>query len=132
MSLCLLIDRKGSPMPSPFPGMDPYLEGDLWTSFNAHFTVELARQLAPQLRPNYVGLAQLTNTLDTSSPFKVPHSWVEIKDVKNRKLVTKIEFLSPTTKRGLARGQYLEKRKNILLSMSHVMEIDLLREGQRV
>jgi hypothetical protein len=28
-------------MPSPFPGMDPYLESDLWTSFHAALAVEI-------------------------------------------------------------------------------------------
>ena len=30
-------------MPSPFPGMDPYLESDLWTSFHAMLGVELVK-----------------------------------------------------------------------------------------
>jgi len=34
--------------------MDPYLEGSLWTSVHAALSVEIARQLAPRLRPKYV------------------------------------------------------------------------------
>ena len=45
-------------MPSPFPGMDPYLEGDDWTSFHAHFATEIARQLTPRLRPKYIALPE--------------------------------------------------------------------------
>jgi len=41
-------------MPSPFPGMDPYLEGALWTSVHTQLSVEIVRQLAPRLRPRYV------------------------------------------------------------------------------
>lgn len=41
-------------MPSPFPGMDPYLEGPLWTSVQTQLSVEIARQLSPLLRPKYV------------------------------------------------------------------------------
>jgi len=41
-------------MPSPFPGMDPYLEGAEWTSVHAELSSEIARQLAPKLRPKYV------------------------------------------------------------------------------
>jgi hypothetical protein len=33
-------------MPSPFPGMDPYLEGALWTTFRFAFGAEIVRQLA--------------------------------------------------------------------------------------
>jgi hypothetical protein len=43
-------------MPSPFPGMDPYLEGPLWMSFHGQFIAEIARQLSPRLRPKYVAL----------------------------------------------------------------------------
>jgi hypothetical protein len=41
-------------MPSPFPGMDPYLEGPAWESFHAAFIDDIGRQLAPKLRPKYV------------------------------------------------------------------------------
>jgi Protein of unknown function (DUF4058) len=41
-------------MPSPFPGMDPYLEGPAWDSFHAQFIDELGRQLVPKLRPKYL------------------------------------------------------------------------------
>ncbi len=41
-------------MANPFPGMDPYLEGDLWTSVHTDLCAEIARQLAPKLRPKYV------------------------------------------------------------------------------
>ena len=43
-------------MPSPFPGMDPYLEGSLWTSVHTELSSEIARQLAPKLSPKYVAL----------------------------------------------------------------------------
>jgi len=36
-------------MPSPFPGMDPYLEGSEWTSVHAELSSEIVRQLAPKL-----------------------------------------------------------------------------------
>ena len=43
-------------MPSPFPGMDPYLEGALWTTLHHSLGTEIVRQLAPKLRPRYVAL----------------------------------------------------------------------------
>src|SRR5438094_8890252 len=43
-------------MPSPFPGMDPYLEGSLSMSVHSQLTAEIARQLAPKLRPRYLAL----------------------------------------------------------------------------
>ncbi|MEL6937323.1 MAG: DUF4058 family protein [Cyanobacteria bacterium J06607_17] len=41
-------------MPSPFPGMDPYLEQPaFWSSFHSRLIVAIADVLAPQLRPHY-------------------------------------------------------------------------------
>ena len=40
-------------MPSPFPGMDPYLEGSEWGTFHVEFSVEIRRQLSPKVRPKY-------------------------------------------------------------------------------
>jgi Protein of unknown function (DUF4058) len=43
-------------MPSPFPGMDPYLEGSLWTSVHSQLASVFVRQLNPQIRPRYIAL----------------------------------------------------------------------------
>lgn len=40
-------------MPSPFPGMDPYLEGSEWGAFHIEVSVEIQRQLSPQVQPKY-------------------------------------------------------------------------------
>ncbi len=160
-------------MPSPFPGMDPYLEGPLWVTVHTQLTAEIARQLAPRLRPRYLALtterfvlemsegvavtqanlypdvgvagprpapfagggtavAPAPLQLATAMPTPVPHVTVEIRDVANRQLVTAIEVLSPTNKRGEGRDEYVAKRGRLLLSSAHLIEIDLLREGQRV
>src|SRR5207253_253301 len=62
----------------------------------------------------------------------VPHFRIAIRDVRKRKLVTMIEFLSPVNKRGDGRRQYLRKRNRILRSKTHLLEIDLLRKGKRM
>lgn len=43
-------------MGSPFPGMDPYLEGEMWQEFHERFAGQISGQLMPQLRPKYVAL----------------------------------------------------------------------------
>jgi hypothetical protein len=41
-------------MPSPFPGMDPYLEtSDRWRNVHNNLATEIQTQLAPLLRPRY-------------------------------------------------------------------------------
>jgi Protein of unknown function (DUF4058) len=52
-------------MQSPFPGMDPYLEGNLWTSVHALFVPRLATQLNHVLRPKYIALPERKYTSGT-------------------------------------------------------------------
>ncbi|WP_287521486.1 DUF4058 family protein [Okeania sp. SIO2C2] len=41
-------------MPSPFPGIDSYLEHpDLWPGLHLYLTVKMADLLSPQLSPKY-------------------------------------------------------------------------------
>ncbi len=68
----------------------------------------------------------------TVIPARVPHLTIEIRDVARRELVTAIEVLSPTNKRGEGYREHLDKRGRILCSMTHLVEIDLLRTGRRV
>jgi hypothetical protein len=69
--------------------------------------------------------------LETVMPERIPHVTVEIRFVDNRELVTAIEPLSPSNKTGTGRREYLAKRSQIPLSDVHLLEIDLLRHGQR-
>jgi hypothetical protein len=59
--------------------------------------------------------------------------YLEIRDTRGREVVTTIELLSPTNKTtdSPGRAQYLDKRKKILSSGTHWIEIDLLRAGER-
>jgi hypothetical protein len=57
---------------------------------------------------------------------KVP--FLEVRDRQGRELVTVIELLSPSNKRaGEDREQYLAKRRELLRSPVHLVELDLLR-----
>ncbi len=40
-------------MPSPFPGMDPYLEGYLWPDVHSALASKIRQSLTPLLRPKY-------------------------------------------------------------------------------
>lgn len=46
-------------MPSPFPGMDPYLEGHLWPDVHHRLATEISRQLTPRLKPRYVARLEI-------------------------------------------------------------------------
>jgi hypothetical protein len=63
----------------------------------------------------------------------VHEPYIEIRDRETREVITVIELLSPTNKTpGSDREQYVGKRKAILASNTHLVEIDLLRGGQRM
>jgi hypothetical protein len=51
-------------MSSPFPGMDPYLEGELWQEFHETLASALRAQLMPRLAPKYVALLAKRYVLD--------------------------------------------------------------------
>src|SRR4028118_379295 len=45
----------GRVMPSPFPGMNPYLEHEsVFHGFHQNLIVEVMRALVPQIRPGYI------------------------------------------------------------------------------
>lgn len=41
-------------MPSPFPGMDPFLESQEWEDFHARLNLAVSDCLSPRVAPNYV------------------------------------------------------------------------------
>jgi hypothetical protein len=43
-------------MSSPFPGMDPYLEGEMWQEFHETLASAIRAQLMPQIAPRYAAL----------------------------------------------------------------------------
>jgi len=167
-------------MPSPFPGMDPYLEGEMWQEFHETLAGAIRAQLMPRLAPKYVALlakryvlhrptisivglpperiiypdvhvvappgapsAPVSGEADVAvaepavellSPMaeEVPLLSVEIRDVAQRRLVTLIEILSPVNKHGEGVREYAERRMELLQTRTHLLELDLLRQGTRI
>jgi hypothetical protein len=62
------------------------------------------------------------------------HQVVEIRDAsRGHKLITLIEIVSPSNKRpGVDRRAYLRKQREVLESDASLVEIDLLRSGERL
>lgn len=60
-------------MPSPFPGMDPFIEMEEWSDFHGAMIFAFRGQLAPQLRPKYVVRAETRVYLERS--FLEPQSF---------------------------------------------------------
>ena len=160
-------------MPSPFPGMDPYIESQCWRDFHTAFIAEVRSALMPQIRPRYVvvieedvylaredgtpirivvpdvsilpgdgwmdstggGVAVAAEpkvvTLPMTEPIEIPYLVIRRRD--NEETVTVIELLSPTNKSSRdGRAEYLAKRNLLLRGRAHLVELDLLRGGERL
>ncbi|MEC4816851.1 MAG: DUF4058 family protein [Scytonema sp. PMC 1069.18] len=164
-------------MPSPFPGMDPYLEQPIfWSSFHSRLIVAIADFIEPQLSPQYyievetrtyesdeseddvlIGIPdaivfsgqfntttseQLSDesSLATQSrpervsvpmPLEIKERYLEVREIGTDEVITIIELLSPKNKRaGDGRTAYEKKRRAILASATHLVEVDLLRGGK--
>lgn len=116
-------------MPSPFPGMDPYIEGPgIWQDFHSDFAAEIRTALNRTIRPRYIAAISRV-------PLELPvrlHR-VEIRTTRDETLIAAIEILSPVNKRpgDEACEEYQRKRRRILADSVHLIEIDLLRGGIR-
>lgn len=110
-------------MDSPFPGMNPYLENPAtWPNLHSRLIVALANLLGPRIRPKYRVVVEM--------PDIVRHRYLEIRSLRTGDVITVIEILSPVNKRRIGRQKYESKRLEILESQTHLVEVDLLHEGQ--
>ena len=65
-------------MPSPFPGMDPYLEGYLWVDVHNALANKIRQQLAPKIQPGYTVRLEVTSLRRMVSPvLDFPEPWTE-------------------------------------------------------
>lgn len=58
--------------------------------------------------------------------------WIEIYHRPDRQLIAVLELLSPSNKQGSGRGQYMLKRNALVMEGVHLIELDLLRTGERL
>ena len=106
-------------MPSPFPGMDPYLEHPkLWAAFQHHLLARLYQIILPGLVDRYrARQCSRTYTAETplfTSVLREEHTedFIEVRNRADGRLVTLIEVVSPANKTTPAgRQAYLERRR---------------------
>mgnify|MGYP002382155108 FL=1 len=168
-------------MPSPFPGMDPYLEDpQVWPDFHDALASEIRKALNADLPAPYYARLEMRpevgivdegvrqrivpdvavvrhrpmpmreqaavavldppeTRVSRSYEIAVPtdpirHHFVEIRDpTRGHQLVTLIEILSPSNKRpGPDQLAYRRKQDEVLCSDVNLIELDLLRAGDRL
>ncbi|HZY89087.1 MAG TPA: DUF4058 family protein [Gemmataceae bacterium] len=125
-------------MPSPFPGMDPYLEDDgLWPVFHHQLVMCLYQILLPGLVDRY--RARVTQrhyvteqALFTSVVREEHHEdVVEIRQRSDGRLVTLVDVVSPANKTTAAgRSAYLDRRREGKSASANLVELDLVLQGQ--
>ena len=125
-------------MPSPFPGMDPFLEEEpLWPTFHHQLVTCLYQILIPGLVDRYrarVGQRHYTTEqpLFTSVLREEHHEeYIEIRQRSDGRLITLIDVVSPankTTETG--RQAYLAKRRESRAAGANLVDIDLVLQGQ--
>jgi len=158
-------------VPSPFPGMDPFIESQMWEDFHTDFITVLRQELVSKVRPQYTVnveryvyvtrehqvesiVAPDAMVADTGAGWResavspaatlqpVKHQivmpqlrqpYLVIRTRRGETVVSVIELLSPWNKKKDAGvGEYLAKRANVLKSTANLVELDLLRGGQRL
>src|SRR5687767_9988588 len=125
-------------MPSPFPGMDPYLEHPkLWPAFQHQVLACLYQILLPGLVDRYrarVGSRAYVSEMPLfTSILREEHAeeFIEIRNRTDGKLVTLVEVVSPANKITPAgRQAYLDKRKEAVAQRGGIVEIDLVLQGK--
>jgi hypothetical protein len=66
-------------MPSPFPGMDPFLEGYLWPDVHNALANKIRQVLAPRLRPRYVVRIEIYVVEDTAPESEIGIMYPDVK-----------------------------------------------------
>jgi hypothetical protein len=113
-------------MPSPFPGMDPFIEGSFDGTMHNMCTTEIVYQLVPRLRPRFIALPQERFVCGI-----IPRACVEITDLETREVITVIEVLIPEDKQREGQANYLRIRSDYAKRRIAVVEVDFLRRGER-
>ncbi len=125
-------------MPSPFPGMDPFLEdATVWAQFQKQFVSGLYHILLPSLVDRYrarIGVRSYVVEMPLfTSVLREPHDeqFVEIRERADGQLITLIDVVSPANKTTTAgRAAYHATRQLILGPRAAALEIDLVTQGE--
>lgn len=125
-------------MPSPFPGMDPFLETPkLWPAFQHQLLACLYQILLPGLVDRYrarVGTRAYVSEMPLFTSVvreQFSEEYIEIRNRTDGRLVTLLEVVSPANKTTPAgRQAYLDARQQAVSQRAGIVEIDLVMQGK--
>jgi Protein of unknown function (DUF4058) len=125
-------------MPSPFPGMDPYLEDEaLWPAFQHQLVASLYQVLLPGLVDRYRARIH-QRTYVTEEPLftsvirqERQEEFIEVRQRGDGRLITLVDVASPINKTlSHGRAAYHETRRLARAQNASVVELDLCLQGQ--
>jgi hypothetical protein len=119
-------------VPSPFPGMDPYLEDNaLWPLFHHQFVMCLHQRLLPHLTDRYrARIAKRAYRAEEPSEPESHEEYTEVRRPSDGQLVTLLDVVSPANRTTAAgRVAYLETRHQAQAANAGLVEIDLVLQG---
>ena len=125
-------------MPTPLPGMNPYLEdAKHWPVFHKQMIAATYQVLLPGLVDRYrariVGRSYTSELVLFTSVTRETHAeeWIEIRSRIDGRLITLVDVVS-IANRTTAAGQkaYLATREEALNQRANVVEIDLVTQGK--
>src|SRR5262245_56644497 len=124
-------------MPSPFPGMDPYLEDEaVWPLFHHQLVMCLYQILLPGLVDRYRARDNQRDYVteeQSGSTGQKEHreDYIEIRQRSDGRLITLVDVVSPANKLTAAgRSAYLDIRREAKSVNANLVEIDLILQGQ--
>ncbi|MSR52857.1 MAG: DUF4058 family protein [Gemmataceae bacterium] len=124
-------------MPSPFPGMDPYLDDEAhWPQFQHQLVASLYQILLPGLVDRYRARINQRSFVTEEPLFtsiirqERQEEYIELRQRTDGRLVTLIDVPSPTNKK-LPQGRtaYFETRRMARSQNASIVEIDLSLQG---
>ena len=65
-------------MPSPFPGMDPFIEQQEWEDFHSTFNTVLREQLSARIEPQYIARVEKRVYVETPPEHGLPPRWADV------------------------------------------------------
>lgn len=75
-------------MPSPFPGMDPYLEGYLWVDVHNALANKIRQQLAPKIQPGYTVRLEVYLVQDTAPESEIGILYPDVEVLRQKSTVS--------------------------------------------
>ena len=109
-------------MSSPFPGMDPYLEGYLWPDVHNALVTKIRQQLAPKIQPNYTVHLEIYLVQDTAPESEIGILYPDVEVLRQKTALP----ASPRSTLPTQRGKLLVTPAPLTLPIMPPIEVKIV------